>query len=452
MAPVRWDDRWVHAGRPGLSSELLGHDQRDQSPRPAAARPRRRPAAELLPLLRQRDFRSLLGARFTNSLAMSALVTVVGFQVYAMTGDPLALGWLGLVEAIPALSLVLFGGYVADRHDRRRIIVITSALVTACAAALGLLAADGASGILPILAVVFVTGIGSGFERPALTAFEAQVIPRVQAVQGVSYTSSVSQAGGILGPLTGGIALVVIGIAGTYAAMAVLLAISTVCLALIPRRPMPEIVAGEPRLQSLLDGIRYVRRTPALLGSMALDLFAVFFGGAIALLPVFATDVLHVGPIGLGIMRTAPSIGALGVMLIATRRPPSRHAGRTLLICVAGFGASMIVFGLSTTFCAVRARAVRERRHRRAQHGDPPDDPARAVTGADPGPRRLGELDLHRRIERARRVRERSRRARVRDRPERRRGRRAHARCRRARGARGALAPRPRPGPRRARR
>ncbi|HEY6570728.1 MAG TPA: MFS transporter [Candidatus Limnocylindrales bacterium] len=317
----------------------------DQPPPGLAAAP-----VEIPPLMKQRDFRALLGARFTNSLAMSALVTVVGFQVYAMTGDPLALGWLGLVEAIPALSLVLFGGYVADRHDRRRIIVITSALVTGCAAALGLLAADGASGILPILAVVFVTGIGSGFERPALTAFEAQVIPRVQAVQGVSYTSSVSQAGGILGPLTGGIALVVIGIAGTYAAMAVLLAISTVCLALIPRRPMPEIVAGEPRLQSLLDGIRYVRRTPALLGSMALDLFAVFFGGAIALLPVFATDVLHVGPIGLGIMRTAPSIGALGVMLIATRRPPSRHAGRTLLICVAGFGASMIVFGLSTTF------------------------------------------------------------------------------------------------------
>ena len=307
-------------------------------------------AAEIPPLMQQRDFRALLGARFTNSLAMSALVTVVGFQVYAITGDPLALGWLGLVEAIPALSLVLFGGYVADRHDRRRIIVITSALVTVCAVALGLLAADGAGGILPILAVVFVTGIGSGFERPALTAFEAQVIPRAQAVQGVSYTSSVSQTGGILGPLTGGVALVVIGIAGTYAAMAVLLAISTICLALIPRRPMPEVVAGEPRLRSLLDGIRYVRRTPALLGSMALDLFAVFFGGAIALLPVFATDILHVGPIGLGVMRTAPSIGALGVMLIATRRPPSRHAGRTLLICVAGFGASMIVFGLSTTF------------------------------------------------------------------------------------------------------
>ncbi|MFL5716805.1 MAG: MFS transporter, partial [Chloroflexota bacterium] len=109
-------------------------------------------------------------------------------------------------------------------------------------------------------------------------------------------------------------------------------------------------VPGESMMQSLSGGVRYVSRTPALIGSMALDLFAVFFGGAIALLPVFATDILHVGPAGLGILRTAPSLGALGVMLIATRRPPSRHAGRTLLISVAGFGVSMIVFGLSTTF------------------------------------------------------------------------------------------------------
>ena len=113
---------------------------------------------------------------------------------------------------------------------------------------------------------------------------------------------------------------------------------------------MPEVTEGERVIDSLLGGIRYVRRSPALLGSMALDLFAVFFGGAMALLPIFAADILHVGPVGLGVMRTAPSVGALLVMLLATRWPPTRHAGRTLLLCVAGFGASMIVFGLSTTF------------------------------------------------------------------------------------------------------
>jgi MFS family permease len=302
------------------------------------------------PLLRQHDFRALLGARLTNSLATSALATVVGFQVYTITGDPLSLGWLGLVEAIPALSLVLFGGHVADRRDRRTIILVTSAVVTLSAWALAALSLDPGLMLLPILAVIFVTGLASGFERPALTAFEAQVIPLEQAVQGVSYQSSVSLTGSILGPVVGGVAVAIIGIAATYGLIGGLLAVSTICLFVIPRKPMPEITEGESMMTSLTGGVRYVARTPALVGSMALDLFAVFFGGAIALLPVFATDILHVGPAGLGILRTAPSLGALGVMLIATRRPPSRHAGRTLLISVAGFGVSMIVFGLSTTF------------------------------------------------------------------------------------------------------
>ena len=302
------------------------------------------------PLLRQPEFRALLGARLTNALASSALATVVAFQTYQITHDPLSLGWLGLVEAIPALSLVLFGGHVADRRDRRTIVLLTSAVVTLSAAAFAALSASGAITLLGILAIIFVTGVASGFERPALTAFEAQVIPRSQAVRGVSFQSSVSQTGGILGPALGGIAIAVVGIAATYVAIAILLAISTGCLALIARKPMPERTAGEPFMHALTGGIRYVARTPALLGSMALDLFAVFFGGAIILLPIFATDILHVGPVGLGVLRTVPSLGALLVTLIATRRPPSRHAGASLLICVAGFGLSMIVFGFSTSF------------------------------------------------------------------------------------------------------
>jgi MFS family permease len=302
------------------------------------------------PLLRQPEFRALLGARLTNALASSALATVVAFQTYQITRDPLSLGWLGLVEAIPALSLVLFGGHVADRRDRRTIVLATSAAVTLCAAAFAFLSATGALTLLGILAIIFVTGIASGFERPALSAFEAQVIPRAQAVRGISFQSSVSQTGSILGPALAGIAIAVLDIPATYAGIAVLLAISTGCLALISRKPMPERTVGEPFMQALTGGIRYVARTPALLGSMALDLFAVFFGGAIILLPIFATDILHVGPVGLGALRTAPSLGALLVMLIATRRPPSRHAGATLLVCVAGFGLSMMVFGFSTVF------------------------------------------------------------------------------------------------------
>jgi len=309
---------------------------------PSTARPR--------PLLARREFRALLGARSTNALAVSALATVVAFQTYDITRDPLALGWLGLVEAIPALSLVLFGGHLADRRDRRTIVVATSGIVTGCAIVLAVLSAAGALSLVGILAVIFATGVASGFERPALTALEAQVVPRDEAARGVSMLSSVSQGGAILGPALGGIAIALVGVAVTYAGIAILLAISTACLALIARKPIPVPIAGESMIRSLLGGVRYVARTPALVGSMALDLFAVFFGGAIALLPIFASDILGVGAVGLGLLRTAPSIGALVVMLVATRRPPSRHAGRTLLLCVAGFGASMIVFGASTIF------------------------------------------------------------------------------------------------------
>ena len=312
--------------------------------------PSRAPADRSRGLLADREFRALVGARATNHLAISALATVVAFQAYDLTHDPLALGWLGLVEAIPALSLVLFGGHVADRRDRRTIVVATSALVTACAVVLAVLSAVGALTLAGILVVIFVTGVGSGFERPAQTALEAQVVPRAEAARGISILSSISEAGLILGPPLGGIAIALVGIPPTYAGIAVLLAASTGCLALIDRRGAPAQPADEPVLQSLLGGIRHVARTPALVGSMALDLFAVFFGGAIALLPIVATDILGVGAVGLGLLRTAPSLGALLVMLVATRRPPSRHAGRTLLLCVAGFGTSMIVFGSSTIF------------------------------------------------------------------------------------------------------
>jgi MFS family permease len=301
-------------------------------------------------LLSYPGFPALLGARLTNALAGSALATVVAFQTYRLTGDPLSLGLLGLVEAIPALSLVLFGGHVADRRDRRTIVIVTSAALTVSTIVLAAMSAGGALTLVGILAIVFVGGIASGFERPALTAFEAQVIPLDRAVRGVSWTSSMSQIGSIAGPAIGGLAVAVVDVTTTYVGIAVLLAVSTVCLIRIPPRPMPPIAAHEPLITSLLGGIRYVVRSQALLGSMALDLFAVFFGGAIALLPVFASDILHVDAFGLGLLRTAPSVGALAVMLIATRRPPTRHAGATLMLCVFGFGLSMIAFGLSTVF------------------------------------------------------------------------------------------------------
>jgi MFS family permease len=301
-------------------------------------------------LMRSGDFRALLGARLTNALAVTALVTVVGYQVYDLTRDPLALGWLGLVEAIPALTLGLIGGHLADRRERRSIVVATSSALVGLVVVLGLLAPNAATtGLLPILGVVFLAGVASGFERPALTALEAQVIPVEHAARGASWVASIWTAGGIVGPALGGLAIAIVGVAATYLLLAGLLAVSTLCLVLIPRKPIPEPEPGEGIVASLREGVRYVFRTQVLWSSMALDMFAVLFGGVVALLPAFASDVLHVGPFELGLMRAAPSVGAMVVMLGATRRPPGAHAGSLLLSCVAGFGVAMLVFGLSTT-------------------------------------------------------------------------------------------------------
>jgi MFS family permease len=281
---------------------------------------------------------------------MAGLTTAVAFQTYQLTRDPLALGWLGLVEAIPALSLVLLGGHVADRRDRRTIVVTTSAHLVVTASILAILSATGENSLVAILAIIFLGGVASGFERPAQTALEAGVIPREEAARGISILGGVSEAASIVGPALAGIAIAIVGLAATYAGIAALVAVSTAAVWTIQRRPVPPPPEDETVIRSVLGGIDHVRRTPAMLGSMALDMFAVFFGGAIALLPLYATDVLHVGPVGLGLLRTAPSVGALLVTLVATRRPPSRHAGRILLICVAGFGLSMIAFGASTVF------------------------------------------------------------------------------------------------------
>jgi MFS family permease len=302
-------------------------------------------------LLQSREFRALLGARGTNALATTALVTVVGYQVYEMTRDPLSLGWLGLVEAIPALALGLFGGHLADRRDRRSIVLVTSSSLSILVLGLALLAPTAAStGLLPVLGVMFLAGVANGFERPALTAFEAQIIPIEEAARGASWVSTTWTAGGIIGPAMGGMAIAVVGVSSTYLLLCALLVVSTLCIALIRRKPIPEPEPGEGIVASLKGGIQYVFRSQPLWSSMALDLFAVLFGGVVALLPVFASDVLHVGPFELGLMRAAPSFGAMLLMLGATRRPPGARAGALLLACVGGFGVSMLVFGLSTTF------------------------------------------------------------------------------------------------------
>ncbi|WP_019586736.1 MFS transporter [Deinococcus apachensis] len=294
------------------------------------------------------EFRAMLLATLCSTLAGRAVALTVAYQLYQLTKNPLTLGILGLVEAIPALSLALFGGVVADRNDRRRILLTTTTIEVGCALLFAGYALLGAgAGVGPILALVFCLGLARGFSDPALPAFEAQVVPRELLLRASAWQASVWQAAAIAGPAVGGVLYAALGARGAYLFAAALFGVALGCVAFIRPKPRPHFVPGEPVWQSIKEGLAFVLRRQVLVGSMALDLFSVLFGGAVALLPVFASDILRVGPTGLGLLVAAPSVGALAVMLYATTRPPGKNAGRTLLGAVAGFGVCMVVFGLS---------------------------------------------------------------------------------------------------------
>lgn len=302
-------------------------------------------------VLRLAELRWLLVARGAHATGSSALITVLGYQVYQITRDPLMLGVLGLVAGLPALALGLFGGHLADRRDRRRIVFTTSASLMVLVFVLAFVSYEATDAtLLTILVVVFLTGVASGFERPALSAFEAQVIPLRRAAQGAAWVSSTGTAGNLLGPTLGGLAAAVVGVPATYLLIGLVLLGSPMGILRITPKPVPLVEAGESALASIREGLRFVFRRQVLWAAMTLDLFAVLFGGVEALLPVFAADVLHVGPFELGLLRTAPAVGALVTLLLTTRWPPYARAGPLFFAAVGGFGLSILVFGLSTDF------------------------------------------------------------------------------------------------------
>lgn len=301
--------------------------------------------------LRLPEVRLLIAAGACSALAGRALAVIIGFQVYAITHDPLALGILGFVEAIPSVGLALYGGHIADQHDRRMLVLLTGAVTVSCALAFTALSAMSSNPpVIALYAIVFVAGIARGFANPASSAFEAQVVPQEIYVNAAAWSSSVWQVCAIVGPAVAGAAFGYVGAAPTYAGIAALAALSWICIFRVGSRPLPEPEPHESVWDSIAQGVRFVRANQPLYGSMALDLFAVFFGGAIALLPAFAKDVLHVDAFGLGLLNGAPSLGALLIMLWSTKHPPIAHAGRNLILCVAAFGVTMIVFGLSRNF------------------------------------------------------------------------------------------------------
>ena len=309
------------------------------------------PAHSIGAALKIHDVRLFICATGFFTLASRALAVVLGFQIYQMTHSALALGWLGLIEAIPAISLVLIGGYTADHYDRRRILILTRAASFLCAIILAVLSFQ--IHIFPVwtlYAVIFFAGIARAFADPANSAFEAQIVPKHLTVNAASWIASVWISFSIIGPAIIGFVFAAFSAVGSYILISAWFLLALISTLLLAPKPQIKPKTQEPLVTSIRIGWDFVFSNPPLWGAMALDLFAVLFGGAMALLPIYAQDILHVGPQGLGMLNAAPSVGALIVMLVATRHPPIANAGRNLLWTIAGFGVSILVFALSKNF------------------------------------------------------------------------------------------------------
>ena len=306
--------------------------------------------------LRYREFRSYLGMRFFFTFAYQMQAVIIGFHIYHLTKDPLALGLVGLCEAIPAIGIALYGGYVADKSEKRGLLlkiffgVFLCSLVMLIATTKQMHAYVPTSYIVPIMyLMVFGIGIARGFFSPATFSLMAQIIPKKLYPNSSTWNSSSWQLASILGPAAGGLIYGFYGITVTYSVIIIFISISLICIFFLKPHP-PTYIPKESIVKSLTEGVHFVFKNKMMLGAMSLDLFSVFFGGAVALLPVFANDILKVGSEGLGFMRAAASGGAVITMLAMTRFSPMNKPWRNLLIAVTGFGTSIICYGLSKNF------------------------------------------------------------------------------------------------------
>jgi MFS family permease len=313
------------------------------------------PAAPEKPRLWTRDFALFLFSLGVATLAIQIQAAVVGYQLYEITRDPLSLGALGLAEALPFISLALVGGHVADLIDRRRVMMGAFAVLALGAGALLLLTAWRSR--LPvgglkwgIYGVIMLSGVCRAFLQPARTALSAQVVPRVLYPKAIAWRTGVFQLSAVTGPALGGLLYGWVGGQAAYLTSLALLLVAG--LAMLGMRAYPRSAGPRPGpiYSSVRAGLRFLTGDPVLLPAITLDLFAVLFGGAVALLPIFAEEILQVGPKGYGLLRAAPAAGALLASAVLAVRRPTPRAGRFLLTCVAGFGLATIGFGLSKSF------------------------------------------------------------------------------------------------------
>ena len=298
------------------------------------------------------DFRLFVTARFCITLAIQIQGVVVAWQIYDLTHDPLSLGIIGLAEAIPSIGVSLYAGHIADIVQRKKIILTCVSTLLLCSIALLFFTLDVGSallqyGAISIYAVIFLSGLARGFLTPALFAYMPQLIPRELYSNAITWNSTLWETAAIGGPAVGGLLYSIYGIRASYTADVVLMVLGLSLALAITNKPLPPESEEQGMLEKIKAGLRFVFSNQIILGAISLDLFAVLFGGTVALLPIFAKDILHAGPIALGLLRAAPSVGALMMAFYITHNPIKKNMGIVLLYCVAGFGVCMILFALS---------------------------------------------------------------------------------------------------------
>lgn len=307
--------------------------------------------------LRIKEFNVFLLVRFVLVFGWSMQFIVIEWEVYSLTKDPLSLGIIGLMEIIPALTMALFAGHIVDQSEKRNLLAICIAAFSLISFGLFLLTwpkvvTDWSTNTIlySIYALVFFGGFLRSFFGPTIFSLVALIVPKKIYPNAATWNSSTWQMASVLGPATGGLLISDIGVHWTLCFIFGLVLFSLLLLFQVKKKPILNPKIGEPVMQSLKEGVRFVFKTKAILGALTLDMIAVLFGGAVALLPIFAQDILKVGSEGFGVLRAAPAVGAFLTMFITAYLPISKNAGMKLLGSVFGFGTCIIVFGLSSVF------------------------------------------------------------------------------------------------------
>jgi MFS family permease len=308
--------------------------------------------------LRFKEFNIFLLIRFAMVFAWSMQFVIIEWEVYSITKDPLSLGLIGLMEIIPAVLMALFAGHIVDQKEKKGMLIKCILAFTVISFGLFLLTWEKFTGNIPLKLIlygiyflVFLGGLVRAFLGPTIFSLLALIVPKKTYPNAATWSSSVWQIASVIGPAVAGFSITLIGV---HWSMCLVVGFSVfalfILLSQIEKKPILNPKIGEPIMQSLTEGIKFVFNNKTILGAMSLDMVAVLFGGAIALLPIFAQDILKVGSQGFGFLRAAPAIGAFITMLITAYVPLSKNAGMKLLTAIFAFGICIIVFGLSTSF------------------------------------------------------------------------------------------------------